>query len=629
MQKLLFTLVLGMLLFGCAEKPTRPPSELPPDKPAQAQQALDSGDYYQAISLYTQLAEKSAPPERYGYQYQAAVAMFRAGLERQASQQLAEMPLQRLSPALRFKHQLLRAEIPLKHDPDLSLSLLLQPAVSEQQLPARTDLYARYHLLRARAFARLGNHLETAREYIQRELYLQEQAEIEANQLAIWQSLSLLTAEALQQLRVQPPPDALSGWMELVAIAKNYSLSPAQVQQHINTWHQRYPSHPAGEQVLELLLERSKELATRPGDIALLLPLSGRFAAAGESILDGIFAAYYQDPQRNDIRLHIYDVGDTPEQVMNRYWEALADGVEFVIGPLDKSAVEKLAQYESLPLPTLALNYAMPAANDNLYQFSLAPEDEARQVAERAWLEGYANAAVLVPDSALGQRLNSAFSERWQELGGLIVSESAYAASNSDFSAPIKTLLNISDSEFRKRRVQQLMRQRVEFTPRRRQDIDFIFLAAFPQQARLMRPQLKFHHAGDLPILATSHLYSGVVERDADRDMDDILFCDMPWTLDAPSPQQQLRAKPELRLHSGQLQRLVALGIDAYQLVPLVPMLESHPYERYRGETGSLQIDDSHRIVRQLLWARFERGRPVLMEERIMDDAHHEWQNAR
>ena len=108
--------------------------------------------------------------------------------------------------------------------------------------------------------------------------------------------------------------------------------------------------------------------------------------------------------------------------------------------------------------------------------------------------------------------------------------------------------------------------------------------------------------------------------------MDDIEFCDMPWTLNADSPLKGLRTMPELKAHRGQLQRLVAMGIDAYQMVSLVPMLESHPYERYRGETGSLHVGADHRILRQLLWARFERGQPKLLQERIMDDAQHEWQ---
>ena len=626
MQKLLLTLFLTALLFGCAEIAERPPYDLAKEKPAAAQYALDSGDYYQAIQLFKQLAEETPPPERYTYEYGAAQAMFKAGLGQQATQLLEAMPTAQLPLALRLQRQLLQAEIPLKRDPELSLSLLRQPVVAEQQLPERTDLYAEYHLLRARALGRLSNYVEAANEYILRELYLTDNASIEANQLAVWQSLSLLSPEELRKVRKRPPPDALSGWMELVEIGKDYSLSPTAVQQRLDNWRNRYVGHPAGEKVLALLLERSRELSTRPANIALLLPLSGRFSSAAESVLDGIFAAYYQDPQRNNITLHIYDIGDKPEQAMHSYRQAVAEGAEFVIGPLDKTAVSQLAREEELPIPTLALNYAETAASANLYQFTLAPEDEAREVAERAWLEGYKRAAVMVPESPLGERLNSAFIARWKELGGLVVADAQYNVDNNDFSAPIKGMLNLDDSEFRKRRLQQLMGQQLEFIPRRRQDIDFVFLAAFPQQARLMRPQLKFHHAGDLPIFATSHLFSGVVDRNSDRDMNDIMFCDMPWTLNAPSSQHGLRKSAELKAHRGQLQRLVAMGIDAYQLVSLVPMLESHPYERYRGETGSLQIAADHRIQRQLMWARFERGQPILQQETIMDDARNDWQ---
>lgn len=616
MQKLLFTLIISAFLVGCGEQVLRPPA----DKPAQAQQAYDSGNYDLAISLYNQLASERLPPESYSYQVHAAQAMFKAGLGRQASQLLNELPPESLHPALKFERQLLLAEIALKRSPEQSLELLKTPAVPESQLPKRMDLYARYHLIRGRANSRLGNQLETGREYILRDLYLSDQDEIEANQLAIWQSLSIISPEKLGQFRLQPPPDALSGWLELVMISKNYNLAPAEVERRLTAWYLRYPDHPAGDQVKGRLLERSKELATRPANIALLLPLSGRFAAAGESVLDGIMAAYYQDPQRDNIHIRVYDIGEQPQQVMQSYWQAQAEGAEFVIGPLDKSAVELLAQQDSLPIPTMALNSAATPVMDNFYQFSLAPEDEAREVAERAWSEGHTQAAIFVPDTSLGERLSSAFSQRWQELGGRIVSQDKYIPTNYDFSDPIKKLLNIDDSEFRKQRIRQLLRQGVEYTPRRRKDIDFVFLAAFPQQARLIRPQLKFFHAGDVPILATSHIYSGEVNTHTDRDINDIYFCDMPWTLDAPSPQQQLRQSSELKRHGGQLQRLVALGIDAYQLVPLVPMLEAYNYERYRGETGNLQIDKRHHVIRQLLWAQFENGQPKLMEERVMDD---------
>lgn len=627
MQKLLLTLILStILLFGCAEKPLRVTADPTKDKPAAAQQALEIGNYYLAIQLFHQLAEESPPPKRYEYQYSVALAMYKAGLEQQAEQLLQQIPAARLPMALKLQRQLLQAEIPLKRDPELSLSILRKPAVSEAQLPDRVDLYADFHLLRARAFGRLGKPMETGREYILRELYLSEPSEIDANQMAIWQSLSLLTPKELRILRLPPPPNALSGWVQLVAIAKDYSLTPDEVQQRLKTWRSRYVGHPASEQVLTMLLERSRELTTRPGNIALLLPLSGRYARAAEAVLDGIFSSYYQDPQRDSITLRVYDIGDQPEQALLSYKQAIEEGAEFVIGPLDKTAVTELARIRELSVPVLALNHAETAESANLYQFALAPEDEAREVAERAWTEGYRQAAVMVPASSLGQRLNSAFAERWQGLGGQIVAQNSYSTDTNDFSAPIKALLQIDDSELRKRRVQQLMGKRVEFVPRRRQDIDFVFLAASPQPARLLRPQLKFHHAGDLPILATSHVYSGVVDRNADRDMDDIVFCDMPWTLGAPSPQQDLRKLPELKAHRDQLQRLVALGVDAYQLVSLVSMLEKHPYERYQGETGSLHLASDRSIMRQLLWARFERGRPKLLQETIMDDATSGWQ---
>lgn len=627
MQKRLLILLLATLLFGCAEGPVRKTIS-PDDQPAVAAQALDEGNYELAIELYSRLAATSQPPRSYDYRFLSAQALFQGGFPNQAIEQLNKLPESRLEPALRMKVQLLRAEIPLKRDAQATLNLLSKPAVSESVLAQEEgELYARYYRLRARAYAHLGDHQAAAREYIMRELYLQQQEQIEANQLAIWQSLSLLSPRTLRELRRQPP-DVLSGWMELVEISKNYNLSPDRMQQQISNWRQRYSGHPASEQVLQMLLERSRELAERPANIALLLPLSGRYASAARAIQDGVLAAYYRDPLRSSIALHIYDSGEDPQEIEPIYQHAVEQGAEFVIGPLDKDAVERLADKRSLPVPTLALNYSRAPDNGQLYQFTLSPEDEAREVAERAWQEGHTRAAVLLPQSSLGDRLFTAFAERWQALGGRLVSENRYDAEGNDFSVPIKALFNITDSEVRKQRINQLISGRVEFTPRRRQDVDFVFISAFPRQARLLRPQLRFHHAGDLPVLATSHLYSGEANPDTDRDMDGIVFCDMPWLLDDNSPQQALRQgdAAELQSHRGQLQRLVALGVDAYHLVPLLPMLENHAYEHYRGETGKLTVTPDNRVERQLLWAQFTRGRPQLQEERVIKLDEKNWQ---
>ena len=74
----------------------------------------------------------------------------------------------------------------------------------------------------------------------------------------------------------------------------------------------------------------------------------------------------------------------------------------------------------------------------------------------------------------------------------------------------------------------------LEFEPRRRQDIDIVFMAAFPAGARQLMPQLAFHHGADLPVHATSHVWSGVPDPANDRDLDGVVFGDMPW-LAAPT----------------------------------------------------------------------------------------------
>uniref|UniRef100_UPI003D0E6EE6 penicillin-binding protein activator n=1 Tax=Sedimenticola sp. TaxID=1940285 RepID=UPI003D0E6EE6 len=218
-QKKLLVLLLVATLFGCAGGPSRKVYS-PEEKPAAAAEAMQDGDYQLAASLYSQLAATVPPPKGYEYRYLAAKALFHAGLLNQASEQLQLLPERKLPLDLRMRVQLLSAEIPLKRDPDLALSILNAPVVRENMLKDGPELFSQYHLLRARAFARVGNHLETSREYILHELYLSDEQQIQNVQMAIWQSLSLLTPQALRQLRTQPPPDALSGWMELVEISK-------------------------------------------------------------------------------------------------------------------------------------------------------------------------------------------------------------------------------------------------------------------------------------------------------------------------------------------------------------------------------------------------------------------------
>jgi len=478
---------------------------------------------------------------------------------------------------------------------------------------------AEYHELRGAAHSMQGDRLATAEEYILQGNYLSNEEDILQSQKLIWESLSLLSERSLQQMQPAQAPDILSGWMELVRISKQYQLNPALLRLAIIKWQRLYSDHPVRLSLINGLRNRKQEDVMLPQNIALLLPLSGRFANAAKAIQDGLLASYYSKEDKGKISIRIYDTAGKAEKIENIYQQAVENGAQFIIGPLKKSSINKLAEQQELSIPTLALNYLEPDITPpkGLYQFGLSPEEEARQVAERTWLDGHVNAAVLTPAGPWGDRVYNAFKNRWEEIGGRVVEQQSYNSSKNDFSLPIRMLLNIDESKRRYRQLSALLGTKLKYTSYRRQDIDFIFIAGYPRQARQIRPQLKFFHASQVPVYATSHIFTGNLNPERDRDMDGIRFGDMPWVLSETTSHRGLRNKvePLISKEGNKHQRLYAMGVDSFNIIPALNTLKAYPYERYQGETGSLSLDEKQRIKRQLSWVYFRSGRPILLDQ--------------
>lgn len=350
--------------------------------------------------------------------------------------------------------------------------------------------------------------------------------------------------------------------------------------------------------------ERAR-LAEPPANIALLLPASGPLAKPAAAIRDGFFAAHYH--RLNKLYqpvIRLYDTGAQAASIVDVYRQAVAEGADVVVGPLDKESVKTLSRESSLGVPVLTLNYSDDegALSDNLFQFSLSPEDEAGAVAERAWQDGRTQAAALIPKSDWGERMLKAFRTRFEQLGGRIIAVQSYDAEGTDFATPLRNLLTDSDARARK----------TQSKTRYRQDVDFLFMAAYPRQARQIQPQLSFNYA-NLPVYATSHVYAGWPDRGTDSDEDGIVFCDMPWVFEgADQPLQQTigRLWPQ---SADQFKRLYALGIDAYALTPALSRKFSGHTEPFAGRTGLLHMDTARRLHRSLTCARFVDGEPRVL----------------
>ncbi len=608
--KIILLLFISFSLFSCASGPM--PMKLNPD---EAELLFARGEYQKADALFLDLARQVRPYERTPLLLRAAAAEASMKNPAKAKQTLQNLQINYAKVNQRLLLRLAQSHIALiQRQADKVLQLLAVPPSADSNRYYLAD----YYDLRADAFTLSGNRIETARELIKREHYLVDPELIHANQQDIWQSLAMLTEQALMQLRTDPPPNILSGWMDLVRIAKTYQLRPTMLRQAVRQWQHTYPQHPADQQIIQSLLNRQQQDVSLPKQIALLLPFSSKFGKAAEAIRDGFLGAYYSRRIKNQQSIHIYNVNNN--NVSAIYQQVIAQGADFVVGPLDKTAIAHLASRNPLPVPTLALNYSL---NNNipvnLYQFGLSPEEEARQVAERTWLAGYVNATTLVPTGPWGERVVEAFSQRWRDLGGQIVNQETYNPAHKDFSSPIRRLLNIDQSRRRYRSLSSLLNRKLKYVSRRRQDIDFIFIAAYPRQARQIRPQLKFYHASSVPVYGTSHVFTGNLNPARDRDMDGLIFGDMPWVLTDSNHPRSLRSKltPQISSAGHNFQRLYALGIDAYDIIGALNTLKKYPYERFDGETGSLRLDLKQQIHRQLTWVKFVNGRPVRVDQGI------------
>ncbi len=469
-----------------------------------------------------------------------------------------------------------------------------------------------FHKLRARLLSDLGEFAASADERIRLNTILfSDQDAIDENHDQLWQSLMELSLTELEEQQVLTKNRMREGWYSLAILSKNNQTNLQNQDKALDQWVFSWPEHPASLR-LPADLQLIKQLAAdQPKRVALILPLSGKFQKPAEAILDGFMAAYYHSSDKKSTQPLINIYNSETQDIQTLYDEAVLAGAETIIGPLDKTKISELLQIESMKVPVLALNQVETGALEALplYQFGLTIEDEAKQVAEQAWKDGHRRAMVLSPASSWGERGAIAFLDRWIELGGFVTREYQYKK-QKEFSELIKNAMQVSDSQARASKIRRLLGTPIEFEPRRRQDIDFIFMISNASQARQLKPTLAFHYAGNIPVYAASHVYKGTNEPKVDRDLNNIRFTTLPWFFD-----QNIGEKKDIKKYtpSNNYERLYALGVDAYYLYPRLKQLDEVKQSHFYGTTGKLSIKVDRKIQRVQTWAYFENGVPIEM----------------
>jgi outer membrane PBP1 activator LpoA protein len=348
------------------------------------------------------------------------------------------------------------------------------------------------------------------------------------------------------------------------------------------------------------------------GNVALIMPITGKLAGAGVSLREGFMTAYYQAPAERRLHIRIYDTNELG--VGNAVAQATHDGAQLIVGPLAREHVVQAASIAQAHAPILALNFlpagtAVPSA---FYQFALSPEDEAREVARRVIADGHHAGVAIIPSGDWGNRVLAAFSQELQAAGGTLIAQTPIDTGLSDYSPEIMGVLGINESRARDKRLEALLGSKLGFEPRPRGDIEFIFAASQVTTARLLLPQLRFHYVGGIPTYATSDSYEPSAS--ANQDLDGLIFPDMPWILGSNYADAVREAAHSAWPNDGAPRnRLFAFGFDAYLVAAALQAQPATTQLDVQGITAHLSLDAQHRVHRELEWGEIHNGQARLL----------------
>jgi len=605
--KLAGAALLAALFVSACQVPVTQPGREPTDRKlvTQAEKLSRDGDHRGAAQTFEQAATQAPGELRDRFLLRAAREYVRADQVDQASALLKQVSTSLPSADFALRAAV-AAEIDLQQQkPERALAELdriPQPWPREDV----SDLLA----LRARAQFAMNRPAAGVTTALERERGLDNQDEVRANRRLIWQGLQ---QSAAGNADFSAPPGAsatVTGWLELGRSALTAARNPFTANEDLADWRSRYPSHPANALLNEDVLPELGVGLDYPPQIGLILPLSGRQQGAGVAVRDGFLAALLQQEPAKRPVINVYDSAEMG--ATTAYRRAIADGAQFVVGPLTKDDVSAIAASGETSVLTLALNQTGDEATlpSLMFQFALDPEDEARQVAQRVASDGRMRGLLLLPNNEWGQRVFKAFDTELKTLGGTIASMRFYDPTERDYSQPITKLLLIDESRARANSLGATLGTHLEFEPRRRGDAQFVFIGAQPVQGRSLRPALRFHLAEDLPVYATSDIFEPDAE--ANSDLEGVIFPDMPWVIspDAVSTQLRTALSKHWPVRAKGRGRLYAFGFDAYRLVPLLKAGKFGTAHAVPGMTGLLSVDSKGRIRRELDWAQVAGGKP-------------------
>ena len=318
--------------------------------------------------------------------------------------------------------------------------------------------------------------------------------------------------------------------------------------------------------------------------------------------------------------LKIYDTSAQPlDQILTQVQQ---DGASIVVGPLLKNNVDELIK-SNTPLNVLALNQPESVqSRANICYFALSPEDEARDAARHIREQGKQSPLLLIPRSALGDRVANAFAQEWQKLGGGTVLQQKFGSTAelrmgvnggsgialtgspvaaSTPSQPGVTIGNLT----------------IPAPPTDAQisgnggRVDAVYILATPNEIAFIKPMIAMRNGSQsgATLYASSRSAQGNAGPDFRLEMDGLQYSEIPMLAGAnPSLMQQALGAVN---NDYSLARMYAMGVDAWSLANHFSQMRQVQGFEINGNTGALTASQDCVINRKLSWLQYQQGQIV------------------
>ncbi|WP_350940546.1 penicillin-binding protein activator [Vibrio metschnikovii] len=586
--RLLTPVALAIMLAACSTTPSVPTSVQITDKPQLSAQT------------YLMRADSSQGSLQNDWLIMALKAAVAENDRPQAELLIRRLSKQTLSDAQQAEWQLARAQLSFNQQQyQAVLSRLSFP--TDWRLDPRQ--WQKYYQLRADSLLALDRAFDANRELVG--LYehsTSQQQSIIAQQ--IWQNFDEYSSSAITTLTTASDEEILDGWLQLAIYVKTLGSDLPQLKNTLEQWLKENASHPAARYTPQTISDILALDLVKPTHTALLLPLSGRFAKQAELIRDGFIMAMMNDPQRDpNATLTILD---TNTESLESVDATLAEKqVDFVVGPLVKSDIEKLQTFQKKrgqAIPTLALNIPdkIEPSSTTCY-LTLSPEQEVAQAAKYLFSQGYRYPLILAPQGSYGDRVVEAFNQEWRQYSTNKVAVNLFG-DKRQLQRNINNVFGLQASQQNIAQMNSLLGISLESQPRSRRDIDAVYITAGIADLTLIKP---FIEVAINPDTRPPKLFSNSNSNSGGRQFEDltgITYSDIPLLIESGNPVATQAAELWPRTSNAD-RRLQALGMDAYQLMLELPQMNAVKGYTISGQTGVLGIDQNCIVQREISWA--------------------------